>query len=188
MANCEQTQGLSVLGHGKLVHEYFKDLYNYLKDSDSEHEHDLELEWRLPKWIEDNKEFLLDNLLDYNTLKMYQIYHDCGKPYCLTIDSEGKRHFPDHANASADTWEKFSDNKQISYLIKHDMDIHLLKADGVPEFSNRKEAISLLLTGLSELHANASMFGGIGSTSFKIKWKNIDKRGRAIMKLLNNNL
>jgi hypothetical protein len=186
MTNCEQTQGLSVLGHGKLVHEYFKDLYKYLKDS--EHEHDLEFEWRLPKWIEDNKEFLLDNLLDYNTLKMYQIYHDCGKPYCLTIDSEGKRHFPDHANASADTWEKFSDNKQISYLIRHDMDIHLLKADGVPEFSSRKEAISLLLTGLSELHANASMFGGISSTSFKIKAKVIDKRGKAIIKKLNNKL
>jgi hypothetical protein len=179
MSSCEQTKGLSVLGHGKLVHKYFKDIYNYLNGSD------LELEWRLPSWIEGNEEFLLDNLLDFETLKMYQIYHDCGKPYCLTIDNEGKRHFPNHANVSADIWENFSNNKQISDLIRQDMDIHLLKNDGVPEFASRKEAISLLLTGLSELHANASMFGGIDSTSFKIKFKNIEKRGKAIIKLLN---
>lgn len=50
------------------------------------------------------------------------------------------------------------------------------------EFAGRPHAVALLLTGLAEVHANASMFGGIESTSFKIKWKNLDKRGRAIAK------
>lgn len=40
-----------------------------------------------------------------------------------------------------------------------------------------------LIAGLSEIHANASMFGGIDSTSFKIKWKQISKRGKKILAL-----
>jgi len=65
-----------------------------------------------------------------------------------------------------------------------DMDIHTIKADGVEEFASRPEAISLLLTGLSEVHSNASMFGGIESTSFKIKFKQLEKRGKKILALL----
>jgi hypothetical protein len=65
-----------------------------------------------------------------------------------------------------------------------DMDIHLINAEGLLEFSKRPEAISLMITGLCEIHSNAAMFGGIESTSFKIKWKHIDKRGRQIMNLI----
>jgi hypothetical protein len=64
-----------------------------------------------------------------------------------------------------------------------DMDIHLLKDVDVLEFSKRPEAMTLLLTGLSEIHSNCAMFGGIESTSFKIKWKHINKRGNAILKM-----
>jgi hypothetical protein len=37
---------------------------------------------------------------------------------------------------------------------------------------------------LCEIHANADMFGGINSTSFKIKFKQINKRGKAIINFL----
>jgi hypothetical protein len=69
----------------------------------------------------------------------------------------------------------------VQELIKMDMDIHCLKSEGLDEFDDRYECVSLLVTGLSEIHANASMFGGIESTSFKIKWKQIDKRGKQIL-------
>lgn len=72
----------------------------------------------------------------------------------------------------------------VRRLIKYDMDIHLLKADGVEEFAKRREAITNLIVGLAEIHANAEMFGGLESTSFKIKWKQIDKRGKQILQLL----
>ena len=43
--------------------------------------------------------------------------HDCGKPYCITIDEAGRRHFPDHANVSANTFAQISDNKIVKDLI-----------------------------------------------------------------------
>jgi hypothetical protein len=43
--------------------------------------------------------------------------HDCGKPYCITIDEDGRRHFPDHANVSRDTFSKISNNKIVADLI-----------------------------------------------------------------------
>jgi uncharacterized protein YlaN (UPF0358 family) len=61
------------------------------------------------------------------------------------------------------------------------MYIHLLKSDGVDEFCKNPNAITLLLTGLSEIHSNSQMFGGIDSISFKIKWKCINKRGKQIL-------
>jgi hypothetical protein len=44
--------------------------------------------------------------------------------------------------------------------------------------------LTLLVTSLCELHSNASMFGGIESTSFKIKYKQLDKRGNQVLKLI----
>lgn len=45
--------------------------------------------------------------------------------------------------------------------------------------------ISLLVTGLAEIHANAEMFGGLNSIGFKIKYKQINQRGKQILKILN---
>lgn len=64
------------------------------------------------------------------------------------------------------------------------MDIHTIKAADLNDFATKKECISLLITGLSEIHANAELFGGIESTSFKIKYKQINNRGKQIIKLL----
>jgi hypothetical protein len=56
-----------------------------------------------------------------------------------------------------------------------------MKSDAIEEFAKHPEAISLLITGLCELHSNAQMFGGIESTSFKIKWKHLSKMGKRIL-------
>jgi hypothetical protein len=50
--------------------------------------------------------------------------------------------------------------------------------------SNSLQTVLTLLTSLCELHSNASMFGGIESTSFKIKYKQLDKRGNQVLKLI----
>ena len=101
------------------------------------------------------------------------------------MDDNGRVHFPNHAEVSARVWrENFSNHITIENLIRMDMDVHTMSACDVPEFAKRPEAASLLLAALAEVHANAELFGGIESTSFKIKWKHINKRGCAIVKLL----
>ena len=47
-----------------------------------------------------------------------------------------------------------------------------------------QDACTLLLAALAEIHSNAKMFGGIDSTSFKMKWKQLDRRGKQICKKL----
>ena len=65
------------------------------------------------------------------------------------------------------------------------MEIHTIKDKDVKEFiRDPRTAVTLLLVGLAEVHSNAQMFGGIESDSFKIKYKQIAKRGKAICELL----
>lgn len=182
MNACEQTKGLSVMEHGLLVNEYYNDLVNHLRN-----ESPLKFEWRLPDWIHTHKEFILNRVYSDEIMRQYLIYHDLGKPYCRTIDEDGKQHFPDHADISYQIWNKIFKNypnfEIIGNLIKMDMDIHFLKSEALGEFITRPEAISLLVAGLCEIHANAQLFGGIESTSFKIKWKQINKKGQKIVQI-----
>lgn len=181
MKSTEQFENLSVYQHGEMVRSYFLDLYTYLKGGT------LKYEWKIPDFINDNKDFLLKELNKIDLFKIldYHLYHDCGKPYCLNIDNEGKKHFVDHANISSKTWIESGGCAVIGNLIKRDMEIHLLKDVEVDDFCLKDYPIILLLTGLSEIHANSTMFGGLDSKSFKIKWKHINKRGKAIIKKLN---
>jgi hypothetical protein len=181
MSECEQTKGQSVLEHGTSVKNYLFDLINHLRSSTP-----LQYEWRLPDWVLENKDLMISSLPDDDTLELYTIYHDCGKPFCLEIDENGKRHFPNHAEVSYQIFNQVFNNSVAADLILHDMDIHLLKSDGVVEFCQNPHALTLLLTGLSELHSNSQMFGGLDSTSFKIKWKCINQRGKQIINQLKN--
>ena len=178
MRNCEQTKGMSVLEHGESVKDHLFDIIDHLRYGKP-----LKYQWRLPDWLLENKELFLRSLPDNETLKLYTVYHDCGKP-CLEIDEKGRRHFPDHCNVSYKYFKQVFDNDVAANLVLYDMDIHLLKADGVEEFCKNPYALTLLLTGLAEIHSNSKMFGGMDSTSFKIKWKSINQRGKAIIKKL----
>lgn len=178
MHTCFQFQSMSVLDHGRSVHNWFKDLHAHLK-----HGSPLQRQWRLPEWIYDP--LLMEKLFDFELLETYQVYHDCGKPLCRTVDDQGRQHFPDHAQVSARRWAECSDGSpealRIGRLIAMDMDAHTIKAEGIAEFAAREEAASLLVTALCEIHSNADMFGGIDSTSFKIKWKALEKTGKRVL-------
>ena len=194
-----QTAGTSVYKHGEMVLERFKELEDAL-DADSL---DSLTAWRLPSWVTEHKNYLRDHLNQEHADTMYDylLFHDMGKPYCRLVDAEGRVHFPDHAKVSEQAIltcarnHDYGSRSAQSYLaeIDHigsatyagmDMDAHLLKQDGVAEFASRYQAPVLLLAALSEIHANASMFGGIESTSFKIKWKQLSKMGGRVMEAI----
>jgi hypothetical protein len=102
------------------------------------------------------------------------------------VDENGKTHFPNHAEVSAQVWKEATNSlfPVIENLIRMDMKVHTMCADDIPEFCKNREAVSLLYSALAEIHANAELFGGIESISFKIKYKQVEKRGAAILKHL----
>jgi len=178
MKSCPQTDSQSVYQHGVSVKEHIFELISFLKTGQ------IGEGWKLPDWMSQYREQLLAALLPDDIIAGYAVFHDCGKPYCLTVDEQGRRHFPNHPWMSYETWLRISSNKTIAKLILWDMKIHTMKAADVDEFCQFRGAATLLLAGLAEVHSNAKMFGGIESESFKIKWSQINKRGKAICRKL----
>lgn len=198
MENCEQSRGQNMLQHGKAVWDYFWIINEVLSiGTDHSKAGNLLSRLKLPEWFTDYEEGLAWNRHPVSQVGyLYTHWHDCGKPYCRTVDKDGRIHFPNHAEISYQVWNHLNKKEprnyyrpqyqeQIAELIRRDMEIHTIKAKDVEHFCrDRDTAVTLLLAGLAEIHANAEMFGGFDSSSFKIKYKQIDRRGRAICKFL----
>jgi hypothetical protein len=89
-------------------------------------------------------------------------------------------------NVSRDTFSKISNNNCSRFDFKrHGVSYNQIRWSWRILNSNSLQTVlTLLVTSLCELHSNASMFGGIESTSFKIKYKQLDKRGNQVLKLI----
>ena len=130
---------------------------------------------------------MLSNI-DINLIYTYGYYHDCGKPFCIQFDSEGKRHFPNHSEVSYNTWKKYSDDEFAGTLIKHDLVLHSSNKQQILKLYPNLTSIQwliLIITGIAELHANANMFGGIESVGFKIKFKKFSLNMNTVISQLN---
>lgn len=164
MRACNQTSGQTIVQHGLSVWRFTNLLLN--KDYSK---------FKMPEWWEDFSDEIYKNLHSRKTIKHYTIWHDCGKPFCLQLDSQGKQHFPNHAEISHKTFLECFGSKYLysAILIKHDMLLHTATIEDIEQLKDiQKETIAtLIITALAELHSNATMFGGMDSTSFKIKWK-----------------
>jgi hypothetical protein len=169
MATCEQTQGQTILQHGESVASTFKALIAG------------DLDLYVPDIIRENLPFLLDSCPPLENLELYHVFHDCGKPDCLEIDAQGKRHFPSHAIYSARAWLVAGGDQAIGRLILRDMDMHTMKSADISLYSHMDIAAPLLLTAWAELNSNCRMFGGTEAISFKIKAKSLTKLSRAII-------
>ena len=171
---CEQTKGQTILEHGEAVARAYKDLIG----------DQCQLSWRLPHWFKQNNEWLISQCPSQDIMEAYHVFHDVGKCECRELDANGNPHFPNHALISARAWLAAGGSQEVGTLIERDMDMHLLKPSLVNEYNHFDLAPALLLTALSEIHVNAEMFGGMGSTSFKIKWKALDRLGATILRTL----
>lgn len=178
MMECFQFQSVSVLQHGLDVHGWYAELRDHLLDGIP-----LERAWVLPSWVDSPVVRAELSSADPQAVRLYQTYHDCGKPLCRTVDSDGRQHFPDHAVVSKRRWLECGGSREVAELIGMDMDAHLLRPDGVAEFAARPQAIVLLVTALCELHSNAAMFGGTSSEGFRIKHKRLSKMGERVLRI-----
>lgn len=153
MVATAQTKGLNVLEHGRKVRE------SYLRLDDES----------CPMFST-----LRPLLVDDQEIARYQIYHDCGKALCA---ADG--HFPDHAKISSEQWSRlFPDEGCVSALMAMDMLFHTGRGDEIVELWKHPLAPTLYLTAWAEIYANAEMFGGVESDSFKIKKKRLIQAGK----------
>ena len=141
-------------------------------------------EFKIPKWLEENYHEINSNLHELEIIEEYNVLHDCGKPYCLEEGEDGRRHFPNHAEVSKDTYMGITGANPITgSLIGWDMVLHSYTADNIKAIGlSKKDAYTLMITALAEIHSNAAMFGGMESVSFKSKWKTLDRRGKMLLK------
>lgn len=174
MINCFQTKNQNILEHGESVWKNTNKILS--NDYDT---------IKVPDWFRENYSKLICLIPKerYQQIKEYNIFHDCGKPLCLQIDANGKRHFPNHSEVSFKTYlEYFSDN-YVANLIRLDMIMHI---ESYETIINRKLSMCdltiLFITALAEINSNAEMFGGIESVNFKIKFKKLNKIGKKIFK------
>jgi hypothetical protein len=172
MMACQQNSKQNILQHGEAVHEYWLKILSNQID-------------KLPEWFFLYREKIMFEISKYDPvlIRNYHIYHDAGKPFCLTLDEQGQ-HFPNHAEISSNIFKQIFGDSISAYWILHDMDAHLISSKDIPAFITLKGSIILLITALAEIHANAEAFGGIDSQSFKIKFKHLERRGKAICKQL----
>lgn len=174
MNNCYQFKGQSILDHGLAVYNEYAKLLQALSSG--------QLDLSYPTWLQENKDYILANQLPLDVMTIYLVYHDCGKWLCEKVDDQGKTHFPDHASVSQELWVSLFEKSIVSDLIGRDMDMHLLKPSQAKDYDKKELVPSLLLAALAELKANATMFGGESSTSFKIKFKALSRLGNALLR------
>lgn len=170
MVDCYQSAGQNMLEHGLSVWKYTQKLIN----SDTS-------DMILPQWYDNFKTELINNLHNLENIRLYNIYHDNGKYLCKIVDSNGKAHYPNHADVSKLNWLNHGGSDLVANLIGLDMIFHTETKEQIQARNlDKKDLATLLLTALAELHANAEMFGGTESTSFKIKFKKLEKVGKWI--------
>ena len=108
-------------------------------------------------------------------LRAYHFNHDCSKPYIRIIDESGKEHYPNHSFESSKRYIAEHGHDQFADMILHDMDFHTKRGEELKETWSLPYSDDLYFTAWSEIFANAELFGGRESDSFKIKRKRLIK-------------
>ena len=114
-----------------------------------------------------------ENYIPLDGIEIYHINHDISKPYIVQYDEHGRAHYPTHWISSYEMFKaKFGDSVYAD-LILHDSDFHMLKGDQLASIWKLPYAEHLYATAWAAIFANAELFGGMDSDSFKIKRKHL---------------
>lgn len=166
MKNCYQFENVNMYDHGMMVAKEYSNIITSLELGI--------ISEVFPEELIDL--YLKYELLDFSIMLNYHLLHDCSKPLVRIVDEEGRQHFPNHSEASYEQFKLiYPYNIDEAFMIKHDMDFHVLKPKELEDLAESKYGFSLYLTAWAELIANAQMFNGFDSLSFKIKRKQLIK-------------
>ena len=171
MENTFQTPAQTILQHGQSVRDYVHQLFTG----------DLS-NFQIPDWLRDNRHFLINQAYPFVIIHKYTVFHDCGKPFCRTVDEAGKVHFPNHAEISRQKFlEIFPEETEVGELIGLDMIMHTENIEQIKARQLSNQILTTLyLVAWAEICSNSKMFGGFDSVSFKIKAKKLDKLGKRL--------
>lgn len=175
MMECEQGNGVSVYQHGISVAHRYSELWKFVTTGTSD------LAWdRLKPGDLDVLMDLTSRAIKPSKVAQYQIYHDCGKPWCRTVDADGRVHFPNHAAISAQIWKTLYPDDVVGYdIIRLDMHPHTARGEELEAFMQLDLAPTMILIGIAAVYANADvLFGGTSSDSFKMKLKHLMRLAR----------
>lgn len=106
-------------------------------------------------------------------IEKYHFNHDIGKPYVIEYDTEGRAHYPNHSQKSYDVYTELYGLDVYALLIKSDMIFHSATMEEIQQYCRSSLAVHSYATAWAEIFSNAELFGGIESTSFKIKKKKL---------------
>lgn len=136
-----------------------------------------------PDWLKTHGAALLSLQQPNSLMHNYLVYHDCGKPFVLKQDLQGRMHFPGHADMSALVWLQAGGTQKEARLMQLDMALHTLRCAELDALSKDPLSPSLLLAAYAELQSNAkSIFGGFDSESYKIKLKALNRRAKTLIR------
>ncbi len=175
MQKCPQTSTQSVWDHGVSVRGIYNEIIGGSVSG-----------IKSPDWLKNWSADILKSVHPITISGPYCLWHDCGKPFCR-VETDTGPHFPEHAAWSKRIYADIYGSGLVSNLIGWDMEIHTATAVQIEQYLQewtRADACTLLVAALAEIHSNARMFGGIESTSFKIKFKQVEKRGNQICRKL----
>jgi hypothetical protein len=171
MIACEQAPGLNLLQHGQSVHAQYRQIQRDFEQGQLDCKELQTLYARFER-----------ELPDTESLERYHIYHDCGKHLCATQTAEGKRQFPNHAEVSAHQYGiLFPEDVRTKQLISLDMAFHTLRGEELLRLCADPLAPILYFTAWAEVNANAVMFGGRSSESYKIKRSRLIQAGKKLL-------
>jgi hypothetical protein len=117
--------------------------------------------------------------VDASRLLTYLAWHDCGKPFVWQLDEQGRSHYPQHAEVSAEIWLQADGSPEEAELMRLDMLLHTCSAQELEGFAKHPLLDTLVLASWAALWANAQDFGGTSSSSFLAKRKQLLRRTRA---------
>ena len=175
MQSCFQFKDLNMLEHGKNVYTEYLKLIDQLDKGEVE------------PILQQIYPLIKPSLPPPKILKRYMVLHDCGKYLCTHIDEEGRNHFPNHAEHSAKQYSHlFPDDGLTTALIARDMDFHTARGEALTTIWKSPFAPILYLSAWASINANAMMFGGKDSESYKIKRSRLIQSGKKFLNMKGN--